>query len=137
MYDPALKLFLDDEGLLVRERLYRQSQRLHREAADAVLAANGEDEGSGIGYSSVLYDETSRQFKLWYLPHKDYLPRLAVSEDAQRRRRCSSNTSCLTSRHSTRTRTPPAKRFSGTPMPEWGRFSIWSSKRALTGPTAW
>lgn len=84
MHDPALHLFLDDDGLLVRERLYRLSQRLRAEATEPMLAANGEDEGSGISYSSVLYDQASRQFKLWYLTHQHFDPRLAVSEDARR-----------------------------------------------------
>lgn len=84
MHDSNTRLFLDDGELLVRERLFRMTQPLRKESAEPVLAANGEEEGSALAYSTVIHDPAARQFKLWYLSHQDSRVRLAVSEDARR-----------------------------------------------------
>ncbi|MDP6439656.1 MAG: hypothetical protein QGH74_08485 [Candidatus Brocadiia bacterium] len=60
------------------------TQRLRKETAGPVLAANGTDEGSAIGYASAVLDPDTRQFGLWYMAHRDGRIRLAVSDDARR-----------------------------------------------------
>ncbi len=77
--DPDLHLFLDDRDVLVRERLYRRVQPLRRDVCEPALAANGADEGTAIGYSSVMQDPATGQLRMWYLPHQDFRPRLALS----------------------------------------------------------
>ena len=83
MHDPELRLFFNDDELVVRERLYRLTQPLRKETAEPVLAANGEDEGTAIGYATTVYDPDARQFRIWYMSHQDCRIRLAVSEDAR------------------------------------------------------
>ncbi len=81
MYDPDLHLFGSDDEIVIRERLYRMTQTVRKETAGPVLAANGEDEGTAIGWSTVVYDREACEFKVWYVPHQDTRIRLAVSKD--------------------------------------------------------
>jgi len=83
MYDPQLHLFLNDDEIVVRDRLYRMTQPLRKETAEPVLAANGEDEGTAIGYATAVYHPDARQFGLWYMAHQDCRIRHAVSDDAR------------------------------------------------------
>jgi hypothetical protein len=80
-HDPALHLFLNDDEIVARERLYRMMQSLRKETATPVLAANGADEGTAIGYATVVHDAGARMLKLWYMAHRDYRVRLATSAD--------------------------------------------------------
>jgi hypothetical protein len=81
MYDPNLHLFLNDDKLMARQGFNRMIQTPRRETTEPVLAANGLDEGTAIGYSSIIYDPESYLFKIWYFAHKDGLVRQAVSPD--------------------------------------------------------
>jgi len=81
MHDLDLHLFLDDDEILARERLYRMTQTLRKEAEAPVLAADGGEEGTAIGYATALYDKETGKLKLWYMTHQDYRVRLAVSDD--------------------------------------------------------
>ncbi len=93
MYDPDLHLFVNDDEILGRLHLPRMVHTLRREGTGAVLAPNGEDEGSGIGYASVARDDETGQFRLWYSTHDDMFVRWAVSDDARSWRKCGFATS--------------------------------------------
>ncbi len=81
MYDPDLHLFINDDELMARQGFIRMVQTLRREATVPVLAADGRDEGTAIGYASVLHDTESDLFKIWYSTHKDGFVHQAVSRD--------------------------------------------------------
>jgi hypothetical protein len=81
MHDPHLRLFLNDRDIALRQGLHRMIHPVRREETAPVLAADGQEEGTGIGYASVVRDPRSGLSRIWYSCHVDDLARLAVSED--------------------------------------------------------
>ena len=80
MHDPHLHLFISDDDILARRDMPRLVQTLRREIAEPVMAPNPKTEGTAIGYSSVVQDPKTGQFKLWYLASMSQL-KTAVSDD--------------------------------------------------------
>ena len=83
MHDPDLHLFVGESGVSLRQHLYRMVHPARRESLGPVLPANGEDEGTAIGYASAVRDAASGAFRMWYMCHADMELRLAVSEDGR------------------------------------------------------
>ena len=81
MRDHDLHLFVDDREISLREALYHMFHPVRRESIRPVLPANGQDEGPGIGYATVVRDPQSGVFRIWYVCDVDSMVRLAVSED--------------------------------------------------------
>ncbi len=88
MHDPHLHLFINDSEILARSDLHRMVQPLRKEHGNPVLTPNQKDEGTAIGYSSMLHDPHDNRYKLWYMAHEDGLIRLATSPDAVNWTRC-------------------------------------------------
>ena len=82
MHDPGLHLFVEESEISLRQRLYRMVHPARRESLAPMLAADGEDEGTAIGYASAVRDADGR-FRLWYMCHAGHGLRLAVSEDGR------------------------------------------------------
>ena len=87
MHDPDLHLFVNDDTILARRDMPRLVQTLRRETAAPVLAPEG-DEGTTIGYSSVMYDADTGDLKAWYTSMAEDRLRLAVSRDGLEWKRC-------------------------------------------------
>ena len=83
MHDPDLHLFLDDRETTIRQNLYRMPQTARRESTQPVLAAAEPEEGSGLGYATVVRDGASGEYRIWYGNHGDGLVRHAVSADCR------------------------------------------------------
>ena len=81
MHDQYLHLFVDEREISIRQHLYRMVHPVRRESTGPVLAANEPDEGTVIGYATVVRDAQSGAFKIWYLSQVDRAVRLAVSDD--------------------------------------------------------
>jgi len=84
MYDPDLHVFVNDDEITGRQDLWRQINPVRRESLEPVLAANGEDEGTAVGYATVVRNEQTGQFRVWYACHSDGLVRQAVSADGRK-----------------------------------------------------
>jgi len=90
MYDPDLYLFINDDGILARNDVRRVVHSLRRDSTDPVLEAT-EDEGPKFGWSTVVRDPETGQFKIWYCTlGKRVEWRFAVSDDALTWTRCGS-----------------------------------------------
>jgi hypothetical protein len=83
MFDPDLHLFVNEEEISLKQRMYRMIHPVRREEFDPVLSPNGEDEGTAIGYASVVRDEENGVYRMWYMCHADSKLRGAVSEDGR------------------------------------------------------
>ena len=81
MHDQYLHLFVDDRETSMRQHLQRMVQPVRRESTGPVLQANGQDEGTVIGYATVVRNAQSGVFSMWYLSQVDRAVRLAVSDD--------------------------------------------------------
>ena len=83
MYDPNLHLFVDDTDVMARQDLYRMVHPVRRESLEPVLAQDENGEAKAIGYATVVRDEKTGLFRVWYSCHGDWQVRLAVSEDGR------------------------------------------------------
>ena len=66
LYDPGLRLFLDDEEVQDRPGFVRRVQQPQRVQLEPVLKPDRPWEGAVQLWGSVLYDDEARRFKMWY-----------------------------------------------------------------------
>ena len=83
MYDPDLHLFASDDEVSLANRLHRMVHSVRRESLGPVLAPDGKEEGTALGYAAVRRDAGTGRFSLWYMSHNDRGARLAVSADGR------------------------------------------------------
>lgn len=81
MHDPYNHLFVDQSEVSLIQHVYRMVHTVRRESLDAVLPANGGDEGTAIGYACVARTDAQAPYRIWYMCHADGRVRLAESAD--------------------------------------------------------
>ena len=83
MHDPYLHTFIDESEVSLKQQLFRMVHGARRESLEPVLPANGQDEGSAIGYASAVRSARDGSYVLWYMCHGDGRVRLATSPDGR------------------------------------------------------
>lgn len=84
MHDPYLHTFIDESEVTLKQQLYRMVHPARRESLEPVLPANGQDEGTAIGYAAAVRPEPDGPFLLYYMCHGDGRLRLARSGDGRK-----------------------------------------------------
>lgn len=67
-YDPDLHLFVDDKEIFASDRLWPKAHTLRKDSLQPVLAPDGAEEGTNMGYTTVIWDREHEKFKAWYVP---------------------------------------------------------------------
>jgi len=83
MYDPDLHLFVTDDEIFAIRHLKPMAQIWRKDDIRPVLLPERREEGTAIGYASVIRDPEEGLFKIWYISHSDGLIRLALSRDGR------------------------------------------------------